>query len=223
MSLSDYEVSWINPFECQDINPGNSTKPSAARGDHSTCRLSDLPQPAPQRSSIDAGSCCDQEAIQEHHLEQALRDLAESGELENFLRDNTISLKEIQDDTSVRYGSASELCDFQSKQRVRRHSIGTADEIIRCPYPGCNKIFNRSYNFKSHYKIHSGEKPFKCNYCELNFARCHDLRRHEKIHQPSAHIANKCELCFKTFSRPDALNRHIKMSNCQNLLYKRSV
>lgn len=221
MSLSDYEVSWDNSFKNNDINLGNSTKLSAARGDHSNCRLTDLPQPGPQRSSFDAGTSCDHNIFQEHHLEQALRDLADSGELESFLRDNTISLKEIHDDTSVRYGAVSDMCDSKPKPISRRHSIGTADEIIRCPYPGCDKIFNRSYNFKSHYKIHSGEKPFECNYCEIKFARCHDLRRHEKIHQRSTTNENKCEMCHKTFSRPDALNRHIKLNTCKNLSFKR--
>jgi hypothetical protein len=218
MSLSDFEHPWMNSFE-------NQTLKNLNENDRLGIFLSDLHQPCPQRSSFDGGSgkhdCCEYDEHEDHHLEQALKDMVASGELESFLRDNTISLSEIQDDTSIRYGSAVEMCDFGQRSRVRRHSIGSVDEVIKCPFPGCDKIFNRSYNFKSHLKIHSGEKPFRCNHCELSFARCHDMRRHEKIHKREFKNLNKCDFCNKTFSRPDALNRHIKLNCCQNILLKR--
>ena len=186
--------------------------------------MSDLPQPRPQRFSFDSecGSLLDvNEEIGEHHLEEALRNMNENGELEEFLRVHTINLNQIQDDMTANYGKTSDACHVQLKARARRHSIGTAEELIRCPFPGCIKIFNRAYNFKSHFKIHTGDRPFKCNDCDLSFARCHDLRRHEKIHKKGNQNSNKCEFCNRLFSRPDALNRHIKLNTCQSLLYKR--
>ena len=219
MSLTDYEAPWMNSFENQNFKILNEK-------DHHSAILSDLHQPRPQRSSFDGGfgkHDHNEDDYEDHHLEQALKDMAFSGELESFLRDNTISLREIQDDISISYGSAAGICDYQLKPCVRRHSIGSADEIIKCPFPGCDKIFNRAYNFKSHLKIHSGEKPFQCNHCELSFARCHDMRRHEKIHKKDFQKLNKCDFCNKTFSRPDALNRHIKLNSCQNIILKRAI
>ncbi|CAH1761692.1 9072_t:CDS:2 [Entrophospora sp. SA101] len=38
------------------------------------------------------------------------------------------------------------------------------------------------YNLKSHQCTHSKDRPYKCLICELAFARNHDLKRHQKIH-----------------------------------------
>ena len=208
----------MNTFENQNFKFLNEKEPQ-------TISLSDIHQPRPQRCSFDGGikkSDGDEDHFEDHHLEQALQEMAFSGELESFLRENTISLSEIQDDISISYGRELGICDYQPKPRARRHSIGSANEVIKCPFPGCDKIFNRSYNFKSHLKIHSGEKPFQCNHCELSFARCHDMRRHEKIHKKEFQNLNRCDFCNKAFSRPDALNRHIKLNSCQNFLLKRA-
>lgn len=216
MSLSDLEVSWTNHFSNQDI-----TIKIQNRDHKNMCCMPDLPQPRPQRTSFDVSFLCDDDCegqYQEHHLESALKDMMDNGELEDFLSSNTISLKQIQDDINVDYSPKS-LSEFSSKPRQRRHSIGSAEELIRCPFPGCDKIFNRAYNFKSHVKVHSGEKPFKCAHCELNFARCHDLKRHEKIHNKDSKSENWCDFCGKKFSRPDALTRHIKLNACQKNLF----
>lgn len=93
----------------------------------------------------------------------------------------------------------------------RRHSMG-APHLYCCPWTGCNKVFNRFYNLRSHYRIHSGEKPFTCNYCEASFARNHDLKRHERIHLKTKPYA--CPICTKAFSRNDAMNRHVRLNSC---------
>lgn len=218
MTLSDLDMTWANSFESQDIPM------KFQRCENSNmCCVSDLPQPRPQRSSFDASILCHDEIdeeFSEHHLEHALKDMVDNGELEDFLRINTINLKQIQDDMQVNYDGQMVRTELQVKPRERRHSIGSCEDLIKCPFPGCDKIFNRSYNFKSHMKVHSGEKPFKCNHCELSFARCHDLKRHEKIHNKCVASQNICNLCGKTFSRPDALNRHKKFNSCHIIAFK---
>lgn len=93
----------------------------------------------------------------------------------------------------------------------RRHSMG-APHLYCCPWTGCHKVFNRFYNLRSHYRIHSGEKPFTCNYCEASFARNHDLKRHERIHLKTKPFV--CPTCNKAFSRNDAMNRHVRLNSC---------
>lgn len=98
-----------------------------------------------------------------------------------------------------------------SVEQGRRHSMG-APHLYCCPWTGCNKVFNRFYNLRSHYRIHSGEKPFTCNYCDAAFARNHDLKRHERIHLKTKPYV--CPTCNKAFSRNDAMNRHVRLNSC---------
>mmetsp|Transcript_12123 Transcript_12123/g.12124 ORF Transcript_12123/g.12124 Transcript_12123/m.12124 type:complete len:115 (+) Transcript_12123:208-552(+) len=35
--------------------------------------------------------------------------------------------------------------------------------VIHCRYPGCTKEFIKAWNFLDHARMHTGEKPFKCD------------------------------------------------------------
>ncbi|KAF9584668.1 hypothetical protein BGW38_005647 [Lunasporangiospora selenospora] len=75
-----------------------------------------------------------------------------------------------------------------------------------CTFHGCDKVFARLYNLKSHSRTHTNERPYICSHCQLAFARNHDLKRHTKIHGGGK--AFVCSGCAKSFSRLDALGRH---------------
>ncbi|KAI9333843.1 hypothetical protein BDR26DRAFT_823297 [Obelidium mucronatum] len=76
-----------------------------------------------------------------------------------------------------------------------------------CLYPGCNKVFPRQYNLKSHQFCHSGLRPHTCELCEASFARKHDLQRHTR----TLHATNrpfKCNTCSLSFTQSEQLKRH---------------
>ncbi|KAF9147443.1 hypothetical protein BG015_010918 [Linnemannia schmuckeri] len=85
-------------------------------------------------------------------------------------------------------------------------SIPEGAASFPCEFQGCNKVFARLYNLKSHSKTHTNERPFVCAHCELAFARGHDLKRHVKVHGGEKPFT--CSGCSKSFSRLDALGRH---------------
>lgn len=74
-----------------------------------------------------------------------------------------------------------------------------------CTFPGCSKTFARLYSLRTHARVHSAERPFRCTRCPAAFARNHDLKRHGRMHDDKAW---QCTGCAKAFSRRDALTRH---------------
>ncbi|KAI0268775.1 hypothetical protein BC834DRAFT_952113 [Gloeopeniophorella convolvens] len=80
-----------------------------------------------------------------------------------------------------------------------------------CPVPGCGSTFTRRFNLRGHLRSHTEERPYKCEWpgCNKGFARQHDCKRHQALHSAKSQN-NACQGCGKTFSRLDALNRHLR-------------
>ncbi|KZT08361.1 uncharacterized protein LAESUDRAFT_723863 [Laetiporus sulphureus 93-53] len=83
-----------------------------------------------------------------------------------------------------------------------------------CPVPGCGSTFTRRFNLRGHLRSHTAERPFMCEWpgCNKGFARQHDCKRHQALHTAKSQT-NVCGGCGKTFSRLDALNRHLRSEN----------
>ncbi|KAI9102844.1 hypothetical protein DFS34DRAFT_577060, partial [Phlyctochytrium arcticum] len=85
----------------------------------------------------------------------------------------------------------------------------------------CGKLFKKLSNLKLHYKHHlpptpasSTAKPFMCTDCPKGFMRKHDLKRHAVTHAKSFKPVG-CEACETTFTRVDALLRHVRGGRCR--------
>ena len=82
---------------------------------------------------------------------------------------------------------------FMSEKNLQKH-LKTHCTLVKkylCPFPGCGKRFTALYNQKIHYRIHTGERPYKCNICGNDY---YD-RANYKYHVKTAHkICDKNEI-----------------------------
>ncbi|KAL8941206.1 MAG: hypothetical protein Q9216_002383 [Gyalolechia sp. 2 TL-2023] len=85
------------------------------------------------------------------------------------------------------------------------------DNKYMCTFDGCNKLFGRKENIRSHVQTHLGDRQWRCNHCDKRFVRQHDLKRHAKIH--TGQKPHLCP-CGNGFARHDALTRHRQRNTC---------
>ncbi|KAJ3083026.1 hypothetical protein HK102_001322 [Quaeritorhiza haematococci] len=119
---------------------------------------------------------------------------------------------------SFNLGESADFPDPETVQAALQAAANGA-KIFTCTFPACGRVFNRLQNLKSHWRCHSGARPYGCEECGAKFRRLPDLYRHRR----SLHSAGKphsCHRCGKKFARADALRRHLtsksRHSGCAN-------
>lgn len=100
--------------------------------------------------------------------------------------------------------------------------LHSGDKPYKCEY--CGRHFRQWGDLKYHcISIHSDEKQYQCEYCGKDFARKYSLIVHRRIHTGEKNY--RCEFCGKTFRASSYLQNHrrIHTGNCRLLLKNRFV
>lgn len=108
--------------------------------------------------------------------------------------------------------SSPESPDEQEKKRNRHksllskwHTMGTScNEGYVCLV--CQKISRSKYMLIEHFRIHTGEKPLKCELCNEKFR----YRSQLSMHRRRCCTMIQCDKCEKKFSTKVKFNKHVQ-------------
>lgn len=77
----------------------------------------------------------------------------------------------------------------------------------------CHRVLSCQSALKMHYRIHTGERPFKCKVCGRAFTTKGNLKTHIGVHRenPPVHVQHSCPICQKKFTNAVVLQQHIRM------------
>uniref|UniRef100_A0A914VZG9 Mediator of RNA polymerase II transcription subunit 7 n=1 Tax=Plectus sambesii TaxID=2011161 RepID=A0A914VZG9_9BILA len=90
--------------------------------------------------------------------------------------------------------------------------------------PTCGLVLYR-HNFSTHYRIHTGEMPFQCSYCEKRFRTTSALKVHTRAHTgEKPYVCPKCNYACITKRNLDRhiINNHVREGHRRGPRYRRS-
>lgn len=76
-------------------------------------------------------------------------------------------------------------------------------------YDNCDKVFTKTWNLVSHFRVHTNEKPYQCSECKKLFTQRSNLSRHMSIHckgNSKDKTMHKCPECPRKYSSKYNLN-----------------
>lgn len=97
--------------------------------------------------------------------------------------------------------------EMEEDSEVEPENEPTVGSLL-CTFPGCLKEFSTRWSLNRHTRVHTGVKPYKCNFCFKEFAQNCSLKRHEQTHSQERVWVCDYQGCGKRFKLKEYLEVH---------------
>lgn len=183
---SDSETNSINPmdiceisFHCEDdILPGSSVNDACSAQWKSLDDFNNVPTNSSPYS---------QTAVCEISLRNAslIHEISESklNGISYLFAENYDEMNQTRFYCSTPMSLSNSKCPPPSGHQ-NHNSLPEVDEVTRkrhpCSWPQCDLVFSSKWHLSRHFKIHSGDRSFKCDVCNRTFNRKDKLTDHQR-------------------------------------------
>ncbi|XP_058453073.1 zinc finger protein ZFP2-like [Malaya genurostris] len=137
----------------------------------------------------------------------------DSGATESEMSDRPRKTKREQNPKSdtahvaFRIPTKCEICGKVVTYMKDHMRLHSGNKKFKCPY--CDRSFLQSNNLVYHVRKHTGEKPFPCDKCDKSFICKSHLLSHSRLHANDQPYV--CEFCSKRFNQACNLTKHLRI------------
>ncbi|CAI2361378.1 unnamed protein product [Moneuplotes crassus] len=168
--------------------------------------------------STDALSSMDQSSKASKEEKTLIEELQKNCKNDDISVANQNELAQIRNNAKIRKRKDEKLPETHPTEIkiVINPKTGRKNKTIYCKIPGCNRSFEKKWNYKEHINMHRGEKPYKCTKCSKSYTQKGNLTKHMRQHQYKdlkSRKVHQCPLCPKKFTEKYNLKFHLK--TCQ--------
>lgn len=122
-------------------------------------------------------------------------------------QNNQMNIKKYTRHNRLKCDFCDDVFNVAHQKELHVMSIHNGERPFRCDI--CEMCFSRQQDRKRHMRIHTGEKPYKCDFCEKSFTQSNNKKRHMRIH--SGDRPFKCEYCDDSFTQMQDKTRHMRI------------